>query len=320
MRLPIPVTLVTTAALALVAASSAHAAQTVATLDEGGHAGAASRVAPKLPPPPLGAVALGEMGDTSLVICDAGVAWIQRSVDPATASYTTPFAGVITSWSTNANSNPGSLTLLAFTPTGVVDGYTLSTKSPTVAVTPNTVNTFATRIPVGAGKVLGLHNTGEDMGCGFTGHPTGSVIVGSLFNPETETAFAGNGLSQGWAVNVRAILEPDVDGDRFGDVTQDGCPRSAQTQAPCPAPVTTVTKKPAKQTRKVKNRFVFSASVPGSTFACSIDGKAFKPCTSPLKKKFRPGAHVVLIRATSPYGPAEAAPVIVAFKVKPPPH
>lgn len=280
----------------------------------------ASRVSPKLPPPPAGAVALGQLTDSTLVQCPPGVAEIQKSVDPATASYTTPFAGVITSWSTNANASPGVMTLLAFTPTGVADSYTLTARSPTVPVTPSTLNTFATRIPVSAAQVLGLHTGGAMMGCAGPGQPAGSVIAINFFDLATQTAYTTVTDQAGWVLNLRAILEPDVDGDQYGDVSQDACPRSAQTQSACPAPVTTVTKKPAKQTKKVKNTIAYSSSVTGSTFACSIDGKAFKPCTSPLKKKYQPGTHVVLIRATSPYGLVEQSPVIVAFKVKPPPH
>ena len=35
-------------------------------------------------------------------------------------------------------------------------------------------------------------------------------------------------------LNVSAILEPDADGDGFGDETQDQCPTDASTQGPCP--------------------------------------------------------------------------------------
>jgi hypothetical protein len=35
-------------------------------------------------------------------------------------------------------------------------------------------------------------------------------------------------------VPVSATLEPDADGDGYGDETQDGCPQSAAYQGPCP--------------------------------------------------------------------------------------
>jgi hypothetical protein len=37
-------------------------------------------------------------------------------------------------------------------------------------------------------------------------------------------------------INMAAVVEPDVDGDGFGDETQDGCPTDASTQGPCPQP------------------------------------------------------------------------------------
>jgi hypothetical protein len=35
-------------------------------------------------------------------------------------------------------------------------------------------------------------------------------------------------------IPLNADLEPDADGDGFGDITQDGCPTSAATQGACP--------------------------------------------------------------------------------------
>jgi hypothetical protein len=276
---------------------------------------AAGSVAPKLPAPPPGAVALGQLADIGSA-CSPGSTWIQSAVAPSTASYTTPFAGVITSWSTNANAVAGSVTLATFKPSAVPPKFDLQHKSAKTPVTPSTVNTFASRITVSAGELLGLFVSTMNMNCISIGEPAGSVAAGAAFDPDAATVFntAVNQASE--TVNLRAILEPDKDADGFGDVSQDLCPASAQTQAACPAPVTTVTKKPKKSTTKPKNSIVFSSSVAGSTFTCSIDGKAFSACTSPLKKKFKVGQHVVLIRAASPFGPVEATPVIVAFKVK----
>src|SRR5262249_18308967 len=43
---------------------------------------------------------------------------------------------------------------------------------------------------------------------------------------------------------VVAVIEPDADGDGYGDETQDKCPQSAATAAPCPAVTTSFTMKP----------------------------------------------------------------------------
>ena len=103
-------------------------------------------------------------------------------------------------------------------------------------------------------------------------------------------------------MNISAVLEPDVDGDQYGDISQDLCPQSKLTQAACPAPDTKVTKKPKKRSAARKAKIKFSSTIAGSTFTCAVDGKAAKPCTSPFKKKFKVGKHTVVITATSAVG------------------
>lgn len=306
--LAIPLLALTTAT----AASASHPSISSHTWS----AKASSAPAPKLPAPSPGAVALGQLAPLGSG-CSAGSTWFQSAADPVSAAYTTPFAGVITSWSTNANAIPGNVALATFKPNAAPSKFDLQHKSAKAPVTTSTVNTFASRITVGAGELLGLFVSTLNMNCLATDQPAGSIATGSIFDPDTATLFSTAANSPTATVNLRAILEPDQDADGFGDVSQDLCPGSAKTQAACPLPVTTITKRPKKSTTKPKNAIVFSSSVPGSTFTCSIDGKAFAACASPLKKKFKVGQHVVLIRATSPFGPVEATPVIVAFKVKP---
>lgn len=95
------------------------------------------------------------------------------------------------------------------------------------------INSFKTRIPVQAGDRLGLYgpnspgtlgcNTGVDgdeMGGLHGATPLGSVNV---FPPSPK-----------FQVPVSATLEPDADGDGYGDETQDGCPKSAAYHEACP--------------------------------------------------------------------------------------
>lgn len=48
-------------------------------------------------------------------------------------------------------------------------------------------------------------------------------------------------------------------------------------------PETTIDSGPLAVTSATTATFEFSSDVPGSTFACSLDGAAFTPCTSPLE-------------------------------------
>ena len=81
-------------------------------------------------------------------------------------------------------------------------------------------------------------------------------------------------------------------------------------------PDTAITKGPKKKTTKRRPKFKFTSSEPGSTFQCSLDGKAFKSCTSPFKpKKLRLGKHRLMVRAVDAAGIADPTPAVRKFKV-----
>ena len=84
-------------------------------------------------------------------------------------------------------------------------------------------------------------------------------------------------------------------------------------------PNTVMNKTPKKTTkttkRKVKVSFQFSSTVAGSTFACSIDGKAFAACTSGVKYKLKAGKHTFAVRATAG-GSTDPTPATYSFKIK----
>jgi hypothetical protein len=104
-------------------------------------------------------------------------------------------------------------------------------------------------------------------------------------------------------------LSPNV----FGTATLEllGDPKQAPVQeqprvlpAPTP-PVTRITRKPPRRSRDRTPSISFSADVAGSTFACKLDRRAFKRCTSPAKlPRLGPGKHSFQVRATGPSGVA----------------
>ena len=61
--------------------------------------------------------------------------------------------------------------------------------------------------------------------------------------------------------------------------------------------------------------FAFSATDPGSTFECSLDGAPFTPCTSPFDPVSTPGTHTLAVRAVDPQGQADATPATVTYVV-----
>jgi hypothetical protein len=103
-------------------------------------------------------------------------------------------------------------------------------KSESGLLSVNTVNNFPARIPVQAGDLLGLSGSYTpfcrttdpvDVTADFTGVPP----IGATPTTEKFT---------GYQVPVTAKIEPDVDGDGYGDETQDKCPQSAAYQTACP--------------------------------------------------------------------------------------
>ena len=88
---------------------------------------------------------------------------------------------------------------------------------------------------------------------------------------------------------------------------------------PQTVPETTLSKTPKKKvfTRKAKRSvaFAFASATPGATFQCSIDGKAFKTCTSGHKYKLKVGKHTFAVRALAA-GLTDPTPATYSFKIK----
>ncbi len=78
-------------------------------------------------------------------------------------------------------------------------------------------------------------------------------------------------------------------------------------------PATTVTAKPAATIGTASATFAFTANVAGSTFRCSLDNAAPRPCASPHTVSVAPGAHKLSIQAVDPSGIAEETPALARW-------
>ena len=257
-----------------------------------------------------GSVVLGQTSTAAVFNCGAGTTVVQYAAAPP--AYQAPDAGVITSFSYYAN-NSGSVRAVVLGAAANPSHRTVLATSPLEVVAPGAVNTFPVRISTPAGATLGLYVSQNDMGCYATGAVADSAMW-ATFDPAATTDFPGTSPLPAARVDISAVLEPDADHDGYGDVSQDSCPQSAQTQAACPAPDTTVSKKPKKVSTKRTVKIKFSAGT-GATFTCTVDKKKAKPCTSPLKKKLGYGKHKILITATSSVGIVETTPATVKFRI-----
>ncbi len=82
-------------------------------------------------------------------------------------------------------------------------------------------------------------------------------------------------------------------------------------------PVTTITAGPQGTTGDATPTFEFTASEPGVTFRCSVDGATFAICQSglPISPALADGDHTFVVKATDPAGNVEANPPERKFTV-----
>lgn len=155
---------------------------------------------------------------------------------------TAPISGVITEWTVNTNiaiESEGKLAgefprvlqqrLLVLRAEG--EGFKVVGESAGGLLNLKGSNTYTARVPVQAGDYLGIAGNPFAAWC-ETKEPadtyaaaTGGTPVGSTFKVER---------ASGLQVPITARVEPDADGDGYGDETQDQCPQSAAYQTPCP--------------------------------------------------------------------------------------
>ncbi len=156
---------------------------------------------------------------------------------------TAPSAGVITQWKVSIVQNPFSFpqTLKVLRQNGPNTVQVIGEATGTIT---GGTNSFPTRIPVQAGDHVGLFGSSQPLESG--GEAAGNLYCETPMQESRIGAFAGGSvgatspfieIEEELRVPVSATIEPDADGDGYGDETQDKCPQSATTQAPCPTVV-----------------------------------------------------------------------------------
>jgi hypothetical protein len=253
---------------------------------------------------------------------------IQIANAAASPSYgVPPGPGVITSWQHDA-----ATTTVTENPTGIdvrlkvfrlVGGLTYLTvgHSAVQTITSPGLQTFQTRIPVQGGDRLGFSQL--ELGRTRCTHGMGEALPDDQFGGNTANVDPAVGsdisfMSGGTPIrlNVSATVEPDADEDGFGDETQDACPSEGDTQGACVPPETTITRRPKDRSKKKKATFEFASSEAGSSFLCSIDGRAFATCASPHVIKVGKGRHELQVQAVDPGGTPDPSPDADTWKVR----
>jgi hypothetical protein len=148
-----------------------------------------------------------------------------------------PAAGVVTKWKVNsALPLPPGFTfsdrMRVFRATGAPNEFQTIAQSTPGAIQSG-ANTFETQIPVQAGDKFGVFA------------PAGSYVplctttsnedkIGAVATDVAPGAKATYPAVEKFQLALSVTIEPDVDGDGFGDESQDKCPRNAKLQTECP--------------------------------------------------------------------------------------
>jgi hypothetical protein len=157
-----------------------------------------------------------------------GCAGVQEALPgrPSTA----PYDGVVVRWRALAV-GPAALFVGRYTNDDtVLRTATSDFANPTSISTPEA---FPTRLPITAGERVGIMIDDATQIVG-RGGVTGTDTDFFESFPSTTTPTLADTTDGVVEVAYNADVEPDADGDGYGDETQDGCPTNAATQSPCP--------------------------------------------------------------------------------------
>ena len=109
-------------------------------------------------------------------------------------------------------------------------------------------------------------------------------------------------------------------------VTAGPAPVATPTVTPSPLPAgpapdvtppeTSILSRKINQARR-KVKFRFASSEPGSTFACKLERRRFRPCASPKRyRKLERRRHVFRVKARDAAGNVDATPAVKRFRIK----
>lgn len=163
------------------------------------------------------------------------------SASPAALSLTAPISGVITKVKVQIGiplplAIPEQVKLLK-----AAGGNNYTVTNQTTVPAGSGLTAVDARMPVQTGERLAVHGLPFSYeGTAYTGYEFYcKAVPGSVLGAVPGDVPAGTTAefvpATTGSVPLTAVIEPDADNDGYGDETQDKCPQSATTQAPCPA-------------------------------------------------------------------------------------
>jgi uncharacterized repeat protein (TIGR01451 family) len=204
--------------------------------------------------------------------CGSSIVNVQATTSGG-PSYVSPVDGVVTSWSYLAGNQTPALRLRIYQPGADQSQWTARSESAEKPpgsgagqVGANRLNTFpeSPGIPIKTNDHLGLTTnlSGGALAWGCISTGNNADVIRQKNPPDavlgTTATFPGSNVQL--KIGVSAVIEPDADGDNFGDETQDSCPNDPAVHAgPCPVDVSIV--KTASSHPKVGSDLVYGLSV-----------------------------------------------------------
>lgn len=179
------------------------------------------------------------------VFCAVDCSWIMGALPGRVTE--APSDGVIVRWRIRTDAAGGPFALQVARPAGGDTRSGIST-SEAMAVVAAGVSEFSTRLTVKQGDNIGIRWSASNMARfhGGVGVPGAAALyfTPALVDGETRNADVNNADTEFF---VNADLELDVDGDGYGDETQDTCPGTAGTVNGCAALAPKLTRKVARR-------------------------------------------------------------------------
>lgn len=179
----------------------------------------------------------------------------------APGGVTSPINGVVVRWRVSTGDVTQEIRFRVIRQPGMANFATGAGTSAAVTPPVSSVTPFPTQLPIAAGDFIGI-DCCQGEGKFFRQHMTAGDAVRHFWNPallDAEMPRNASGTSNFSQVMINADIEPDCDGDTFGDETQDplliggACPPTAGTTptvTPTATPATPAKKKKCKKKRK----------------------------------------------------------------------
>jgi uncharacterized repeat protein (TIGR01451 family) len=137
-----------------------------------------------------------------------------------------PFDGVVVRWRVRSASPAATVTLRTLRPVPGTTSYAPVSTGDAQSV-PAGTSTYAARIPVSAGDIIGVDASG-----GARLFVPSATFASQVFNPPLISTRPPS-MRAGDELLVNADIERDADGDGYGDETQDLCPTDPTRHTAC---------------------------------------------------------------------------------------